>query len=158
MTWVCAGIHIQDHTEPWRSLGRPSTGAGGILEWMYRRIIGALSFLLYAAIMFPSIGPLVDHHFAERQLGHLHLYAGSLHVHSFDQPHSHDGEVPLDANALYNFDRAHTVNLFHTGDELGLTAFSLFQPNSLFVLPSGLRELSVEPCPEEHDRPPTGLA
>lgn len=156
---MSAGISTRGHTElRGRGFGRPIDVAGGILEWMYRRIIGALSLLLYAAIMFPSIGPLVDHHFAERQLGHLHLYAGSLHVHSFDRPHSHDGEVPLDANALYNFERAHTVNLFHTGDELGLTAFSLFQPNSLFVLPSGLRELSVEPRPEEHDRPPTGLA
>ena len=128
------------------------------MMWMYPRIISALSLLLYAAIMFPSIGPLVDHHFAERQPGHLHLYAGAFHVHSFDHPHSHDGQAPLDSNAVYNFERAHTVNLFHTGDELGLAAFYLFRPNSLFVLPSRLRALSVEPRPEGHDRPPTSLA
>lgn len=127
------------------------------MVWMYPRIISALSMLLYAAIMFPSIGPLVDHHFAERQPGHLHMYAGTLHVHSFDRPHSHDGQAPLDSNAAYNFERAHTVNLLHTGDELGLTAFYLFQANSLFVLPSGLRALSVEPRTDGPDRPPTIL-
>lgn len=44
------------------------------------------------ALLAPSIGPLVDHHFAERQHDHAHIYFGSNapdHVHPYDVAHIH---------------------------------------------------------------------
>ena len=48
---------------------------------------------LLAALLIPLLGPLVDHHFAERQPGHLHLYLTGVpvqHLHDHEAYHSHD--------------------------------------------------------------------
>ncbi len=59
------------------------------------------------AIFMPAIGPLVDHHFTERQPEHAHAYtAGSpdSHLHPFERPHDHQASAdpvhaPGDAEA-----------------------------------------------------------
>lgn len=51
----------------------------------------ALVLILYA-LFLPFYGPLLDHHFAERQPDHQHLYLGRSvpgHAHPYTLPHTH---------------------------------------------------------------------
>jgi hypothetical protein len=44
------------------------------------------------ALCLASLGPVLDHHFAERQPGHTHLYLGAQvpgHLHPYQQAHTH---------------------------------------------------------------------
>ena len=125
---------------------------------MDSRFVRMLSWLLYAAILFPTIGPVVDHHFAERQSGHLHYGAVVIHIHNYGQAHNHTDQGSLDSKAVYSFESAQTTNLFHTGDELGLAAFLQFRPDSTFVLPTNPSAPILEPPPKSRARPPTIIA
>ena len=51
----------------------------------------ALAVLVTGALLLPAVGPLLDHHYAERVPGHLHLYlAGvSAHTHPYEVDHRH---------------------------------------------------------------------
>ena len=47
---------------------------------------------LLAALLLPLLGPLSDHHFAERQPAHLHVYLTGVpiqHVHDHEAIHAH---------------------------------------------------------------------
>jgi hypothetical protein len=62
----------------------------------YRLIIVAVVYLLLA----PFLGPMLDHHFAERQHNHQHIHFGSggtKHVHFYDllHLHSHTHNTPV---------------------------------------------------------------
>ena len=55
-----------------------------------------ISFSIAAAVVLGFIGPAVDHHFAERQHNHSHIYLtvsaaehGHARLHPFEEPHSH---------------------------------------------------------------------
>ena len=51
---------------------------------------------LLTTLLVPLLGPLVDHHFAERQPGHLHVYLTGIptqHLHHHEASHSHDAPV-----------------------------------------------------------------
>ena len=53
---------------------------------------GALLVLVAYALFIPFFGPLMDHHFAERQLNHAHVYLGEVnqdHLHPFEAAHNH---------------------------------------------------------------------
>ena len=57
--------------------------------------VQTFSLLLVAALALSSLGPMLDHHFAERHTGHQHLYLGSAlpdHSHSYERSHAHHGE------------------------------------------------------------------
>jgi len=61
-----------------------------------RRLMGfgLLATALYA-LFLPFLGALLDHHFAERQPGHLHIYPGGVpveHPHPYEATHAH-GEI-----------------------------------------------------------------
>lgn len=48
---------------------------------------------LLSALLIPLLGPLADHHFAERQPGHLHIYLSGVpiqHLHDHEAIHTHD--------------------------------------------------------------------
>ena len=52
-----------------------------------------LCLLLVLAILLLSLGPMLDHHFAERHPGHQHFYLGSAdqsHPHGYQESHVHD--------------------------------------------------------------------
>jgi len=55
-----------------------------------------------AAVFLPTLGPLLDHHYAERLPNHAHLYFGQAdydHVHPFEMQnhiHYYPDEVPPD--------------------------------------------------------------
>lgn len=54
-----------------------------------------LRLFVLAAVFALSLsfsGPLIDHHYAERQLNHAHIYLGQFvpdHVHPYEVPHTH---------------------------------------------------------------------
>ncbi len=98
--------------------------------------------LLLAAVIFPSIGPLVDHHFAEHQAYHIHVGLFNNHTHgTFDHNHSHDYPAPQDAGPeggpvmLYNYDSGPASGLgtvaWHADSLLALS----FEPTSTLPLP-----------------------
>ena len=48
--------------------------------------------MIASALFLPFIGPMLDHHFPERQYGHVHVYLGpavSDHGHPYEKPHFH---------------------------------------------------------------------
>ncbi|MBM3943269.1 MAG: hypothetical protein FJ316_10175 [SAR202 cluster bacterium] len=52
----------------------------------------AALLLALAALLLPVLGPVVDHHFAEREPGHVHIYVGPAlptHLHPYEQSHGH---------------------------------------------------------------------
>ena len=54
----------------------------------------SLAVLVAATLALSSLGPLLDHHFAERHPGHSHLFfgtAGMVHSHDFQRSHDHHG-------------------------------------------------------------------
>jgi hypothetical protein len=56
----------------------------------------SLFFIVFAlgALVLPSFGSVLDHHFVERQYDHAHIYVGTAipeHNHPFQQDHSHTG-------------------------------------------------------------------
>ena len=55
-------------------------------------LMGVLSLVLF------SMGPMLDHHFAERHPEHNHIYLGSAipdHTHSFESSHNHSSSQML---------------------------------------------------------------
>ena len=61
-------------------------------------------------VLLPSLGPLFDHHFAERQPYHAHVGAASDHEHGYRSLHAHDPERAPDwSPALYKLDTSPTL-------------------------------------------------
>ena len=58
-----------------------------------RRILCRLFLAITVGALFlPVFGPMLEHHFAERQLEHVHIYVGTAvadHVHPYETLHSH---------------------------------------------------------------------
>ena len=50
----------------------------------------ALAVLVVGALVLPIVGPLLDHHYAERVPGHLHLAGiAGAHTHPYEVAHRH---------------------------------------------------------------------
>jgi hypothetical protein len=61
-------------------------------------LIAALAVLL---LLLPSFGPVLDHHFAEWEPYHEHIYLGSTlpkHLHSYEMPRSHGQKTAAPAS------------------------------------------------------------
>ena len=57
---------------------------------MYRPLRSLLLLVFVVAVMvLPSMGPLMDHHYAERQPGHMHLGLPVEHTHSDREGYAH---------------------------------------------------------------------
>ena len=68
----------------------------------------SLALLAVVALLVSALGPMLDHHFAERHPAHGHLYlggAGPDHSHPFEHSHVHYDAMyapaPGDGNVLY---------------------------------------------------------
>ncbi len=106
------------------------------------RILACLpSMLLVASLVLPMAGPLLDHHFAERQLGHKHLGSAIFHRHSNDADYSHyHGPGPADASGgrpitVYSYDGGPSVSALSVADQVSGISTLDFEPSSLFPLP-----------------------
>ena len=56
----------------------------------------ALALLAVVALLASAVGPMLDHHFAERHPAHGHLYLGAVgpeHSHPFEHSHIHYDEM-----------------------------------------------------------------
>ncbi len=99
------------------------------------------ALLLLIALALPSLGPLVDHHYAEHQVGHRHLTVvrSSDHSHAYQNLHSHTPDAAAATQGqpivLYNFDTGPAVPSVAIVDDVDMQSFLLFQPSSEFPLP-----------------------
>lgn len=62
-----------------------------------------LAVLAVSALLLPFLGPAMDHHFAERQHGHGHVYLGPAlvdHQHPYDTDHAHFEPRESDIGAM----------------------------------------------------------
>lgn len=142
----------------------PPPASKGCLRLVFRFLVSVSLGLL----LFSSLGPLIDHHFAERIPHHSHAFIGqneSEHDHPFEASHVHYG-MPSNAAADHGgtgnpFDA--TGILFLTPDDgLGQSidskAITTRSASGLFPdINSGLREfarLSEKIVPESWQTPP----
>lgn len=78
-------------TGPQRLNPHDSAASGCVFRQL---ALQSLALLVVSALALSALGPMLDHHFAERHPGHLHLYLGSAgpdHSHSYQDNHSHNG-------------------------------------------------------------------
>ena len=54
-----------------------------------RLLLGFSILTLLVSFLVPAVGPLMDHHFAERQPAHQHLGLVGDHVHDYGANHAH---------------------------------------------------------------------
>ncbi len=97
------------------------------------------TLLMLAAISLPSIGPLVDHHFAERLPGHDHVHDGPAHVHKYQLTHDHAGgsHLPVLTFAVALLDHDGDQSTSVTMADTSLQSVSpLHGPTALFTLPA----------------------
>jgi hypothetical protein len=111
----------------------------------YRLIVVAA---LYALIL-PFFGPMLDHHFAERQYNHQHIYFGSAsakHTHFYDlgHLHSHTHNTPIipPGNGSESNEPPNEVTYFTSQDGVG-------QSSPSFTIPA-LQVDFVFPDPGDH--------
>ena len=106
-------------------------------------------------VALPFLGPVVDHHFAERQPYHAHFGADEGHEHNYASLHSHHADqTSTDGIALYSFD------VFPVGPSMAMLADSELEsrltpdPDAVLTLRvpeyAALRSASVSPL----ERPP----
>ena len=97
------------------------------------------------ALLLSFYGPALDHHYAERQSNHMHIYLGHVipnHVHPYEAPHNHfytqeakdktsnraqvSNKVPIDTVYLTSYDGMGRVFTQYTVPSIHLA------PNFLF--------------------------
>lgn len=117
--------------------------------------------MVVIGLALPSVGPLLDHHFAERQPTHQHAtLVPSVHIHNYEQTHVHYNGVDTssgDVIALVNYDGTLANAVFAALKEASLESFLLFEPTSLFNIPphpDALARLNYVAPP---DKPPQSL-
>ncbi|MDA1347285.1 MAG: hypothetical protein O3A47_00200 [Chloroflexi bacterium] len=89
-----------------------------------------------AALVFPSLAPLADHHFAERHPAHQHVAAAGYHSHTFGEGHPHQHDSPASGGggvALYNHDAGPVAVVVVIEDE-AMSSFLRFEPASSFPM------------------------
>ena len=96
---------------------------------------------LAALVVFlPSLGPMYDHHFAERQPYHAHVGAPVDHEHGYRHIHAHDPERSPDwTPALYDLDTSPALLTIILSSDSELSGG--FMPDT----DSALRILGLEP-------------
>ena len=125
-----------------------------------------ISLSIAAAVVLVFLGPAVDHHFAERQHNHSHLYLtisaaehGHPELHPFEKPHSH---ITTDIEVAGHHGIIHQTSNDGLGDSGTGSVIAFiedsvpplhgddFLPNAQTERESNLREASVAPL----KRPP----
>ena len=115
------------------------------------------------ALIAPLAGPVLDHHFAERQPDHLHLGAPGEHSHAFESQyhlHRHAPSTPDDSSlpiALYKSDASVAVTLAASPVHVDSESMRRFQPASVFILPPPLLSAARQLSPAPPDKPPAAL-
>ncbi len=138
-----------------------------------KTLLPLMTMAILSALLVPLFGPLVDHHFAERQPGHVHLYLTGVptqHLHFHEAHHSHDsppagpsdvgssGPV-LENNIIFMPQEGEGLSVSAAGVTLALlsTVIALALPTMITLIsPRGQQSLrGITPHPEP---PPPRLA
>ena len=120
---------------------------------------GIVATLFAVAMLFPAAGPIIDHHFAERQPGHLHLGAAfpDTHIHAFSSEYHHD-VVPRDVTsrttAIYRHDSATVAATAIAVADATLASMLSFEPSSLFVFPTNAERIAAQQFYAPPGQPP----
>lgn len=122
------------------------------------------SLLLLISLALPSIGPLIDHHFAERQPGHKHLASLSYHTHAADGRHFHPSTLegpgssdPIDGGQpvmVYNFDSGPAVSVLAFNDDLAVRSIIDYEPASIVTFPPRAKVSMTGRSTAPPDQPP----
>lgn len=123
---------------------------------MYRPLRSLLILLFVVwVLVLPSMGPLMDHHYAERQPGHLHLGLAGYHTHSYGEVHFHvDGPDSAGTGGFAMFAYEGSPAPAVAAADAFLDATVDFEPGSLFDLPPPPGAGVVQHYPSPQDRPP----
>ena len=167
MRAMCACYAILTH------FATPLAVSGIMMRKMITKRVRTLASALLtivgtAALLAPLMGAALDHHFAERQPGHLHIGAPREHTHAHAFEHAHhlhhahaanryaraasDGaDTPI---ALYKSEGSAAATLAVSPSNLDDEALRQFRPTSVFTLPSlsdsAMRQRALPPP----DKPP----
>lgn len=74
----------------------PSTGLTRRLRYSAHLVTSVFALLALAGIALPTIGMALDHHFAERDPAHAHIYFGGqaiTHIHHPNAAHGHNLDI-----------------------------------------------------------------
>ncbi len=80
--------------------------------------------LAVAAVLTTVVGPVLDHHFAERQASHGHVFLDQVtpeHGHTADDGHAHDGSEPISVSIVATTD----------SDAAGMSVDNVVQPTAM---------------------------
>ncbi len=125
-----------------------------------------VALIVIAALIAPLLGPVLDHHFAERQPGHLHFGAPGEHSHAFETAyhiHRHLQPDPSDPSngaspiALYKSEGSLAVTLATSPADVDAANLRQFQPTSIFILPAAVIIPVRQRTPAAPDKPPALL-
>ena len=94
---------------------------------------------LAAAVVVAFLGPAVDHHYAERQHGHSHLFltdtaagAGHPKLHPFERPHSHSESTTLQTLQDEIFYQPSNDGLTHPIHRLDTASFTVIADDGAY--------------------------
>ncbi len=111
---------------------------------------------LAALVVFlPSLGPLYDHHFAERMPYHTHIGVPSEHEHGYRSLHSHGADRSADwTPALYELDISPTVLTIVLSSDSGLGGGPVPDADSVLRIPGSEQHALKSAYLSPPDRPP----
>ena len=130
---------------------------------MVRGLSAFIALTAVVALIAPLAGPVLDHHFAERQPDHLHFGAPGEHKHTFESSyhiHNHASPTPADGSlpiALYKSDAGLAVTLAASPVNVDSASLRQYQPTSVFILPTPLTVVARQHMPNPPDKPPAPL-
>lgn len=117
--------------------------------------------LLLVALALPSVGPLVDHHFAELQPSHGHLGPPQHHTHSYQHAHGHTPNGGADTGGqptvLLNYESGTAPTVVVVINDMAMQSSTLFEPTSLFLLPAPAQSQPKDNYRAPPKRPPRHL-
>ena len=122
---------------------------------MSRILASIWTAILVMALALPSIGPMLDHHFAERNPTHRHVSVALDHAHGYGSSHAHVAtETPDVSTALYNHDSGLVTLVSLMIDDAALRASECFEPSSNLNIPLIARVSRAGHFTAPPDRPP----
>ena len=116
------------------------------------------------ALIAPLAGPVFDHHFAERQLDHLHIgvpgehshaFESAYHLHKHPMPETEDVSFPL---VLYRSEGSIAAALAVSSVDVSSESMRHFQPTSVFILPPSVVSAARQHVPHPPSKPPALLS
>ena len=121
------------------------------------RMMRVFAYLAVLSLLTAILGPMMDHHFSDRQPGHAHIYPGGVavdHEHDLTAEHGH-----AESASVVSPNTPQVVAVSGSGTPLTFKQFAIGDTSALgytipigvvrdFVLPPQLAPLQVTIAPE----------